>query len=128
MDRRNKIINMTAVKIHKRNAFNYAFRGIVYAWKTQLNFKIETGVALATVLMSVFFQISAVQWLIVVLLIGLVLSLEILNTAVEMLCDLYSKSYHPLIKLIKDTAAGAVLIATITAVIAGLMIFIPHIF
>lgn len=111
-----------------KHSLHYAFRGIAYAWKSQFNFKIEIILALFVMAMGVGFRISGMEWLIVALLIGLVLSLELLNTAVELLCDLYSKSYHPIIKWIKDLAAGAVLVVSITAIVIGCIIFIPRIF
>ena len=70
-------------------------------------------------------KLSAVEWCICLGLFGLVMALELVNTAVEAVVDLVTQEYKPLAKIAKDTAAGAVLIAAIMAAIAGLIIFVP---
>ena len=70
-------------------------------------------------------SISPYQWLLVLFCIGLVISLEMINSAVEILCDMVTTDFHPKIKIIKDVAAGAVLVASIASLVIGLFIFIP---
>ena len=82
--------------------------------------------ALAVVL-GVVFQISAMEWLFVAGCSMLVLSMELVNTAIENVCDLISKEYHPVIKIIKDVAAAAVLVSAIGSVVTGGIIFFPKI-
>ena len=71
------------------------------------------------------FHITPVEWCICLTLFGLVMALEMVNTAVEAVVDLVTEERHPLAKIAKDTAAGAVLIAAIMAAIVGLIIFVP---
>ena len=77
------------------------------------------------ILAGLFFQISAVEWCICFVLFGLIMSLELVNTAVESVVDLVTEERRPLAKLAKDAAAGAVLLASIMAAVAGLIIFLP---
>jgi len=75
-----------------------------------------------------YFSLSNFEWTVLVLAIALVLSLEMINSAIEYMVDLVSKDYNPVAGKVKDVAAGAVLIAAIFAIIIGLIIFIPKIF
>ena len=89
---------------------------------------IQLGAAIAALLMGLFFHISKVEWLILVLLIGLVLSLEAINSALEHLSDYASsKEIHPTIKMVKDLSAAAVLIMAMAALVVGIAIFLPRI-
>lgn len=102
-----------------------AFNGLFYVFKTQRNAKIHSFITLLVLIASLLFRISAPEWLAVSFAIGLVWACECLNTAVEKLTDLVSPNYHELAKAAKDTAAAAVLIASLTAVAIGLIIFLP---
>lgn len=97
------------------------------AFKTQLNFRAELLAAALVIAAGFWLHISATEWLVVALNISVVLSLELINTAVEGACDLFSKDYNPAIEFIKDIAAAAVLIAGIAAAACGLIIFLPKI-
>ena len=77
------------------------------------------------VIAGIILKLSQVEWCICLGLFGLVMALELVNTAVESVVDLVTSEYKPLAKIAKDTAAGAVLIAAIMAAIAGLIIFVP---
>ena len=89
---------------------------------------IQLAMAIAVLLMGLFFLISKVEWLILVLLIGCVLSLEAINSAVEHLSDYACKrEIHPTIKKVKDLSAAAVLIMAIAALVVGVAIFLPKI-
>ena len=79
------------------------------------------------ILAGLFFQISAVEWCICFVLFGLIMSLELVNTAVESVVDLVTEERRPLAKLAKDAAAGAVLIAAIMAAVTGCIIFLPKV-
>jgi len=109
------------------HSFKYAFQGMSTAFKTQLNFRIELLAAVLVIAAGLWLQISSTEWLVVVLNISIVLSLELINTAIESACDLFSKDYNPAIKFIKDIAAAAVLIAAIAAAACGIIIFLPKI-
>ncbi len=108
--------------------FSTAFSGIKYFFKTERNGKIQAGVSLITILSGLYLKLNAVEWIVIMLCIGSVLALEMINTALEHLCNLVHKDYHPSIKIIKDVAAGAVLIFSIISVVAGLIIFLPKLF
>lgn len=73
-------------------------------------------------------NISATEWMIVIGCIALVMAMEMMNTAIEKLCNIVSKDFHPTIKIIKDVTAGAVLLGAIGSLIIGAIIFIPKIF
>lgn len=108
--------------------FGYAFSGIGYAFKTQLNFKFHIAALLVTAIAGWYFTLSINEWLWIIAAAAIVLITELLNTAIEVLVDLVSPNFNPKAKIIKDVAAGAVLIAAIGAAIIGLIIFIPKIF
>ena len=109
-------------------SFYYAFKGLRYAFKTQLNFKVHTVLAIAVIPLGWYYELNSTEWIWILLAITLVLIVELLNTAVEFLTDLISPDYHPKAGIVKDLAAAAVLITACFAVIAGLIIFIPKIF
>ena len=108
-------------------SFGYAFQGIFTCIRKERNMKIHCAVAVLVVIAGAIFQISAIEWCICLVLFGLVMALEHVNTAVEAVVDMVTEEYHPLAKIAKDTAAGAVLIAAIMAAIAGCIIFLPKI-
>lgn len=109
------------------SSFKYAFEGICYVLKTQPNMKIHFTIGILAVIAGFIFKISAYEWLAMVIVIGFVLILEVVNTAVETLVDLYTEEYHHLAKISKDTAAGAVLLMAIVSVVVGLIIFLPKV-
>ena len=102
-----------------------ASAGIRQFFLKNRNAGIQLTIAVITIILDLVVSISTIQWLIVLLCIALVLSLEMINTAIEKLCDLITVEVHPEIKFIKDVAAGAVLIASVFAMVTGLVIFIP---
>ncbi|MCX6281654.1 MAG: diacylglycerol kinase family protein [Bacteroidetes bacterium] len=108
-------------------SFRFATKGIVSVIATQHNFRIHL-VAMALVFSAAFlFNITGAEWCIVLLASALVLSLEIVNTAIESLVDLVSPGYHEKAGLIKDLSAAAVLVSAIFAAVAGIVIFGPYI-
>lgn len=110
------------------NSFGYAFQGLKTLILHERNFKIHIVVAIVAIVCCIFFRVHVSEWIFVLLLIGLVLCLEAVNTAIECICDFISPGYDERIKRIKDIASGAVLIAAIIAVIIGCIIFIPYFF
>ena len=107
-------------------SFGYAWEGITAVIKKERNMKIHCCVMILVILAGAIFRIAAWKWCICFCLFGLVMSLEIVNTAVEAVVDLVTEERKPLAKLAKDAAAGAVLLAAIMAVIAGLILFLPE--
>lgn len=110
-----------------RKSFGYAFKGIDDVIKHEPNMKIHVVVAILAVIMAFILKVSIIEWIILVLLIGAVLAAETINTTIENLVDMYTKEYDEKAKIVKDTAAGTVLILAITSAIIGLIIFIPKI-
>jgi len=108
------------------NSFRYAFRGIYYLFKQERNAQIEAIAAVFVISLSFYFNISATEWLIVLLSCFIVLSAEAFNTALEKLVDHLHPELHPSIGLVKDLSAGAVLILALSALISAAMIFIPY--
>jgi len=105
-------------------SFKYALVGIKQILKQQ-NFCLMILLAILTLILAWLLKISYLEWLIIILLIGLVLSLEIFNTTVEELLDFINPDSSPKVKMIKDLSAGAVLIACLSALAIGLLIFLP---
>ena len=109
------------------NSFSYPIKGLRYAYKNEQNLAVDVGIALLVVIFGFLFRINKYEWAILVLTIGLVISCELMNTAIEAVVDLVTEEYHPLAKVAKDTASAAVLIFAFVAVIVGLIIFVPKI-
>lgn len=110
------------------NSFKYAFEGIITTIKEERNIKIHILAVIVVIIMGVIYKISQVEWIICLILFGLVISSEIINTSIENAVDLITKEENELAKKAKDAAAGAVLVnAIISAIIAGI-IWIPKIF
>jgi diacylglycerol kinase len=103
--------------------FVYAKKGIIAAIADQRNLKVQIGIALITVGAGFYFQITDTEWCVILLTIALVIGLEMMNSAAENLVDLVTREYSALAGKVKDIAAGAVLIASIIAVIIGVLIF-----
>lgn len=114
-------------RVHLWKSFSYAITGIFTAIRSERNMRIHLSLSIIVIGFSLFFSISKVEWLFVIVAIGGIFSLEILNTAVERIVDLVTEEYHPLAKQAKDLAAGAVFVYAITVVIIGLIIFLPRI-
>ncbi len=114
--------------VQRLKSFGYAFNGLKHAVITQHNMWIHLVAAVLVVLFGFLLKVSPTEWLLLVFAIGLVISTEIINSAIELLTDLVSPDEHPKAGLVKDLAAGAVLVAAITAFIIGLLIFAPKIF
>jgi diacylglycerol kinase len=107
--------------------FRFAFRGLGHAIRTQRNTRIQLVVAVLVVVAGLVLGLTRMEWMLVIICIGMVLSAELFNTALEVLTDLVTPNYNKKAGLLKDVAAGAVLITAIAAAITGLMIFIPKI-
>ncbi|KIL53437.1 diacylglycerol kinase (ATP dependent) [Jeotgalibacillus alimentarius] len=108
-------------------SFKYAAHGLRDVFYREQNFKIHTFAGIAVIAAGLFFQISNLEWLVIIITIGSVLALELMNTAVERTVDLISPEQHPLAKQAKDAGAASVFIFSCAAAIAGGIIFIPKI-
>ncbi|AGK97083.1 diacylglycerol kinase [Clostridium pasteurianum] len=105
------------------DSFNYAIDGILYAVRTQRNMRIDMISALLVLTACFFTDLSKVEVLIVTITITMVISAEMINTAVECTVDMSANYYHPLAKIAKNVAAGAVLVTAVNAAIVGYIIF-----
>lgn len=105
------------------DTFNNAINGIINTVRTERNMKIHLVAAILVLIACFFFDISRVEFLILVITITMVMSAEVVNTAIEAVVDMSTNYYHPLAKIAKNAAAGAVLITAINAVIVGYVIF-----
>lgn len=105
--------------------FRFAGRGIVAGWRGQLNIKVMLVLAIAAVVLGFVFPLEPLEWALLAGLIGLVLSLELVNTAGEKLVDILSPEQSESYGRIKDILAGAVLVAALAAGVAGLLLFLP---
>mgnify|MGYP000678877265 CR=1 FL=1 len=107
-------------------SFGYAFEGIRTGIRKERNMKIHCMVAALVVIAGLILGISVTEWCICLGLFGMVMALELVNTALEAVVDLVTKEKKPLAKIAKDTAAGAVLVSAIAAAIIGCIIFVPY--
>jgi diacylglycerol kinase (ATP) len=108
-------------------SFKYACNGLKVCLKTQANFRTHLLAATVAVATGAALHISVMQWLALMFCISMVLAAELLNTAVEKLCDHITPAHHPQIKIIKDLAAAAVLVTALGSLVTGLLIFVPAI-
>lgn len=109
------------------NSFNYAVEGIIYTLQKERNMKIHFLIAFTVLLFSLFFNFTRIEFLMLFFTISLVMITEMINTAIEKVVDLYTGEYHPLAKIAKDVAAGAVLIASINAIIVAYLLFFDRV-
>ena len=108
-------------------SFVYAWRGIRAVFSSEANMKIHVTIMLLVVIFGFVFQLSTMEWIACVLCFGLVVGMEMMNTAIENVVDLASPEKHPLAAKAKDIAAGAVLVCAIISVVVGVIIFLPKI-
>ncbi len=111
---------------HFFRSFVYAGQGIAYVVRTQRNARVHLGISLAVIVAGILFRVAPVEWAILALTIGFVLSAEMVNTVAEMAVDMLVQHQHPMAKAAKDVGAGAVLVGAIAAVAVGVAIFGPR--
>ncbi|MBI4974753.1 MAG: diacylglycerol kinase [Candidatus Omnitrophica bacterium] len=104
-------------------SFNAAIEGFIYVLKTQTNMRVHFLSALLILLLAIYLNFTSSELLILCITITLVLAAEMINTAVELVVDIVKSEFHPIARVIKDIGAGAVLLASINAVIAGYLLF-----
>ena len=116
---------MIKVKKHL-NSYRYAARGIFFAFRYENNMLIHLVAGIVVIVVNAALQINKTDWLITLILIGLVWMAELFNTAIEKLADRVTKEHDPLIGTVKDLASGAVLIICCFAVICAIIIYMPY--
>jgi len=107
-------------------SFYYAFAGLWWTLKTQRNMRIHVTIGAIALAAALWLRLSTDELALLFVMITVVLVLEMVNTVVEAAVDLASPDYHPLAKVAKDVAAGAVLVSAIGSVLVGLLLFLPH--
>ena len=117
---------VTKAPIYK--SFYYAISGLFLGIKKERNIKIHFIAMIFVTIFGILIKISALEWIICVILFGLVISLEYVNTAIETTVDLVTSEYNEKARIAKDTSAAAVMFISIAALIVGLIIFVPKIF
>ncbi len=108
-------------------SFTFSIAGIKYAFTYEQSFLVHFIAMILAITMGIFFHLSRIEWLFILLVIALVIAAELINTAIEAVVDLYTLEINSLAKIAKDTASAAVFILALFALIVGLIIFIPHI-
>ena len=108
-------------------SFGYAWKGFKVALKEELNLKIHLASAVIVVAMGFYYQICRMDWMVLLIMIGLVIGFELLNSAIESLTDLVTKERLPLAGKVKDISAAAVLVISVIALVVGITIFAKYI-
>lgn len=106
--------------------FGYAFQGLWYALRTQRNARVHAVVALLVTISALLLHVSSLEFALLYVAIAGVFIAEMFNTVIEICVDLAKPEYHPLAKIAKDVAAGAVLVSALLAVVIGLFVLGPH--
>ncbi len=132
MTERNRRPDGGTDNVHKRQSlprsFANAWNGIVICFVEERNIKIHCFAAVMVLIFGNLLHISVTEWCICFILFGLIMGMELVNTAVESVVDLVTDEWRPLAKRAKDCAAGAVLIASFWTAVTGGIIFFPKLF
>lgn len=107
-------------------SFVYAWRGLVYAVRTQRNARVHMILGASAIILGLLLRISPVEFAMIFVAITLVFIAEMFNTVAEACIDLVTSDYHPLARVAKDVAAGAVLLNAMLSVVIGVLVFMPH--
>jgi diacylglycerol kinase len=107
-------------------SFRYAFSGLWYVLRTQRNAWIHAAITISVIVLGTWLGLTRYDWALILIAICFVWIAEIINTALEAITDLASPEQHPLARVGKDVGAGAVLLASLTAIILGLLILLPR--
>jgi len=108
--------------------FSFALDGLKAAYRSEQSFRIQLAVSVVVVLAGGLLGLTQLEWLFVIISIGVVLSFELLNTTIEKMLDLLHPARHDSVKFIKDVSAAAVLLSSLAALIVGFVVFFPHLY
>lgn len=108
-------------------SFQHAFEGLLTLWKEEPNARIHSLAVILVILAGIFFEVNKWEWLMLTLMMGLVITAELFNTAIERIMDHVTPEKHPKVKVIKDLSAAAVLVLALTALVIAGIIFLPKI-
>jgi undecaprenol kinase len=118
-------VTESAPRIDWNRKFSVAWAGIRSSWRTQASLRVHIVCTPLVLVLAAVSRLGPLQWAVLLFAIGLVISMELLNTAIEAVVDLCSPEHSELAREAKDAAAGAVLVASITAVLVGASVFLP---
>lgn len=107
--------------------FVLAITAIGYVWREEFSFRLQVAAGVVTFALALYFRISPIEWMFVIMMSGAVLATEALNTAIEEICDALIAEHHPKVGRIKDIGALASALIGLAALVIGLIIFIPYI-
>ncbi len=110
-----------------RDSFGYAFQGIYSEFKEEQNIKIHLFIMVVVIILGIITKLQSWEWIVCIFLFAMVISLELMNTAIENAVDLAMPEKHPKAKIAKDVSAAAVLVSAIASAIIGLILFLPKI-
>lgn len=111
----------------RKKSFEFALEGLKHAFLTQPNFQIQFFIGIIVLAFAYLFEFNRLEWLILIVTVGLVLTAELLNTVIEVVVDLAVKeSLLPEAKIAKDVSAAAVLLISIISAVVGFILFAPH--
>lgn len=105
----------------------YSFEGIIYGYKNEMSLQLHGILSILAIILGIVFKISLSEWGILLIALGAILSIELLNTAIEAVVDMVTLEFNPLAKIAKDCGSGATYVATIIAIIISGVIFIPKV-
>lgn len=108
-------------------SFSYALKGLVKVFREENNFKVQTFAGILVIFLAYYLKISRLEWLSLIIVVGLVVLTETLNSAVERVSDVLKPRINTYVKEIKDIMAAAVMISAVMAIVVGLIIFLPYI-
>lgn len=111
----------------RMRSFSHAMNGLKILLREEHNARIHLAVAIVVIVAGIFVGLSITEWIIITILIGFVFAMEIVNSAIENLCDLICPEQNEKIKKIKDLAASAVFVAAMISIIAGIVLFLSKI-
>ena len=114
--------------VNRLKSVGYAFKGMLILLRTEASIKIQFCIAIIMTIAGFYYNITSTEWIMQCFAIGLVMSIEGVNTAIEAIADFIHPEHHEKIGFIKDIAAGAVFIASIASTIIGFIIYIPKVF
>lgn len=108
-------------------SFKYSIEGLKYAYKYEQSMLIHVIATICVLLANILFQVSGIEWLITLLAIGMVLSAELINSAIEAVVDLVTLEEHPLAKIAKDCSSAATFVLACMAALIGIVVYVPYI-
>jgi len=111
-----------------KNSFAHALRGVRVVFHNEQSFRLQSFAAVVIVLLAIWFRVSVFEWIVLLLLIGLVLTLELINSVFERIVDTFKPRIHPIVRDIKDIMAATVLLMSLVALVIGAMIFSLRLF